>query len=341
MDSILSQNPINEQYIDHLKQVRIIITHADCVDGIASAIIIADAIKAKHIQLYVGSQQHLELEPEPGMLFCDCSPKTKTKRFLEAGAMVFDHHESAKEITQQFVEKGLGYYGETNNGIAGAKIAYQLIWFPLMSPFIDWTISKSNNLQKLAELASIRDTWQKNNPLWEEANILGSTLRFYPFKYWMDKVSSEKAGEFSKDELLVGKISYEKYLKQINKVADTAFHTIWADKKISVFSANGHFTSDVSELLRKRGQNITVGFSFNIENNIPKVCYSVRSDESFDCAQFCKHFGGGGHIRAAGFSVPVYAIDQNPFGLIIKLLNLFSVKEQICREKQPPDNVSN
>ena len=30
---------------------------------------------------------------------------------------------------------------------------------------------------------------------------------------------------------------------------------------------------------------------------------NVRSQEYFDCSEFAKNFGGGGHVRAAGFTV--------------------------------------
>lgn len=48
---------------------------------------------------------------------------------------------------------------------------------------------------------------------------------------------------------------------------------------------------------------------------------STRSHTTFDCAEFARIHGGGGHTRAAGFRVPLYLGDLQPYTTIRGLVN--------------------
>jgi hypothetical protein len=50
---------------------------------------------------------------------------------------------------------------------------------------------------------------------------------------------------------------------------------------------------------------------------------STRSHTTFDCAAFAKAHGGGGHTRAAGFALDVYAGDRNPYAYVRELVEVW------------------
>jgi len=75
-----------------------------------------------------------------------------------------------------------------------------------------------------------------------------------------------------------------------------------------------------------------VGFSYKTDEGKPIVIFSTRSHADFNCGAFCKAHGGGGHTKAAGFSVPldlgrslrrVSGPDPNPFQHFLEILEAY------------------
>jgi nanoRNase/pAp phosphatase (c-di-AMP/oligoRNAs hydrolase) len=79
-------------------------------------------------------------------------------------------------------------------------------------------------------------------------------------------------------------------------------------------------TSDGAELLGD-SVDLLVGFSYGVEDDVPKVKLSMRSHTGVDCAAIAKAHGGGGHTAAAGCSMRVDAEDPHPFAFVKRLLS--------------------
>ena len=90
--------------IEKLKQVRVIITHANCPDGIASAILLHDALPEAGIRFLTHrTKEYRELPAHAGMLFCDIAPPSeRVELFRALGAIVLDHHKSAEALVKRF-----------------------------------------------------------------------------------------------------------------------------------------------------------------------------------------------------------------------------------------------
>ena len=118
--------------IDKIRAVDHILVHENCSDGTASAMILKDVLPyAKITFMQYETEAHKTLEPEPGQLFCDLSPhRDRYKAFLDAGAIVLDHHKTAKGVVMPFVEAGLGAFGDeiTDPGVCGAVLAFREVW---------------------------------------------------------------------------------------------------------------------------------------------------------------------------------------------------------------------
>lgn len=75
---------------DQLARVTRIVTHANCADGRACAILAGDVLPQATIEfLQHNSQAHRELEADPGILFCDFAPtRDRVDEFVAAGALI-------------------------------------------------------------------------------------------------------------------------------------------------------------------------------------------------------------------------------------------------------------
>src|SRR5882724_8183379 len=61
--------------LEKLKGVTHIITHADCPDGVASAMVLRQVLPTAEVRaIQYETHEHKKLEAKPGMLFCDFSP---------------------------------------------------------------------------------------------------------------------------------------------------------------------------------------------------------------------------------------------------------------------------
>jgi hypothetical protein len=313
----------------NISNVRKIIAHLNCSDGTASAMLLHDALpKAEVIFIQYKTPEADALQPEPGLLFCDFSPRDRIDEFLEAGAIVLDHHESVKDAVYRFVERDQGVFGDEKT--SGALLAYRHVWRPWFDR--EGRVGDGDTRWKLAEqlahLASVRDTWQTSHEHWELSCIQHNMLSFFSTDHWLNRSIYIGKNDI---EWKVGEINYHNYRRKIEKcVTKNVLRTSWAGLNVAILSGGGAFVSDASEMLRNQGMNLCIGFFYTVEEGVPKICFSVRSDDQFDSASFAKFFGGGGHTKAVGLSLKATTRDRHPFGLVIDLLDEYS------RHSAPP-----
>jgi len=315
--------------IEKLRAVNHLVTHADCPDGRASAMIIRDVMP--HVKVtfaQYNTDHHKSLPAEPGMLFCDFSPHPDTvKQFLDVGTLVLDHHRTAKSIVAPFVEAGLGAFGDEvlNRGVCGASLAYTEVWKAFHSSLgeeDDTAAAHRRTVSELAITAGIRDTWVKESPRFREACEQADALTFWPW----EKIESASWRQW-KDLLEIGPILYGRSLTRVDKSIEKAHRFVSpGGRRVMVFEGTKP-TSDAAEKMAD-SVDLTMGFMFLVEDGKQKLIYSTRSRGSFDCSAFSAAYGGGGHTNAAGFPQFLQHHTPQPYALAEMLLAQYEKVEE-------------
>jgi hypothetical protein len=309
---------------DLLLKVKRVIVHGNCPDGMASAMFLYNALGIEPEFLIHGRDEYINLEAEPGMLFCDITPPAlRYQEFIDAGAIVLDHHKKAESIVKAFGERGVFADEEQDPGVSGAVLAFREVWKPLVSD--TKTPYQLSNAESIAKLIGIADTWQDKSPLWDDAGHLVAAVMFYPWEYWRRHVgNSDCLWAFDK-EIMIGQMIFTDRLTQAEKCAKEAYKFEHAGYNVAVFNDLAKLSSDVAQVLRGQGYNVIAGFKYSKQNDnspMPIICFSLRSDGKISVSDFACTFdeGGGGHTLAAGFSMEMDERDTNPF---VAFKNLF------------------
>lgn len=268
-----------------------LITHANCPDGIASAMIIAAALPGIEVVFCdYNTEQHRSLIPGAGDLFCDFTPhRTTVDAFVSAGAVVLDHHAGQRDIVERFGERGV-YADEP--GVSGASLAWSDAWSPL------WGNASYSQLHEFAMLAGIRDTWQRSHPRWDDACAQAAALVFYGPEWLIGG-----APWLTAEQLRVGAITHERRLAAARSAASRSFPF----GNAVLLNDTERLVSDVADYLRRVSSAYGILAAFNYDVNAAGdvvIRFSVRSiDPRIDVLPIALANGGGGHARAAGFSV--------------------------------------
>jgi len=287
---------------EQLMAVKTIITHADCADGMASAMILKHALPRAEVQFVQYGSSREKVEPGPGQLWCDMSPpEARAEEFVAAGAIVLDHHKTAKAVVERFGE--LGVFADENEepGVSGALLAFRHVWDPMRvrSP-------RSPLVEDFALLAGTRDTWQRNVASWEDACAQGEVLTFYDSSYWLGL----RRPWVTDEEMKLGRVLRAKKLKTAESLATNAL-VLGSCAVFPSITAS----SDVAEALRvqDRGLKVAVGFGYVcIDPCHMDLVFSLRSlDVAVDVSAIARSKGGGGHRAAAGFSESAYQYGVN------------------------------
>lgn len=319
--------------IDKLKNVKRLVTHANCPDGIASALIVKDALPDVEV-LFVkhGTEQHrnLDLETHTGVLFCDFTPHGNIQDWIDVEAIVLDHHPTQRDVTMRFVEAGLGAYGENDRGECGAWLAYEKVWFPIKEGG-ELFSGQRHAVREFAELAGVRDTWKKDDPRWQAACAQAEELMFWGQETDLGNFIMTTGMTYP-----IGKRLFDKKLDSA-RTAISESHTFTTPKGTRVLMFQGVYpTSDAAELLDKdrdetnphQGQiddvyrpDIVAGFHYRVDAGKLQLTFSTRSHTGYDVGAFCKAYGGGGHTAAAGFTVARSPeVGANPYRVFRDLL---------------------
>lgn len=284
--------------ISKILNIKRIISHKDCADGVASALIINTVCPNASIEfMQYNTKDHIEMVIEPNMIFCDFSPHaSKIQECIDNECIVLDHHRTQESIVKQFK---YGFFGDEKKdpGISGAMLAYNEIYSPII---------KDKLVQKIAQIIGIRDTWQKDNIMWTDACKLSLVMKFVPYNILFGLNPSSLLNDYK----WLGDSLYSKQINDANYCLDNSYRFI-SNKgtKVIVFESV-EATSDACEIDASKS-DLIVGFHYNLKEG--KIIYSTRSRGIFDCGKMCKSFGGGGHTNAAGFLYPFSCKDINPY----------------------------
>lgn len=239
---------------DRLRAVHTIVTHANCPDGIASAILLHDVLpEAKIVFVQHQTLEHKSLPVSEGVLFVDFAPhETQAQQFVEAGAMILDHHKTARAIVEAFGDNGRFGDEVQDPGVADT------------CPFLNSNQSR-----------------------------------------WLPRME-------------IGELLIAKHTKSTQKAVAKSFKFKSLAGTRVVMLSNVGAVNDAAELLREEA-DLVVAFGYEVEDNMPKIYFSTRTGRSFDCGTFCKDHGGGGHTKAAGFNMPLPAL--NPYTAFRQVLD--------------------
>jgi hypothetical protein len=284
--------------IDRLLGITNIYVHGSCPDGTASARICEQAFRMLRKDPQIHSVQYgselRAIQPQSNQLFVDITPsQDRWEEWKSVNPVVLDHHESVKHIVE-----GLdGVFGGSDE--SGASLAFEHIMKPIyesrsLDPvyLTDW--------QVFSHLSMIRDTWKKNDPLWSDAAALAQALLFYGFRRVIDH-------DLDMTELMrIGKIALDNTCRKAEQTAHGASisDVLIRGKtvKIGTFNCTDKVLAEAADILIDNGCNLVVGYFFTY-NGTQKCIMSLRSDGSINVADLAKIRGGGGHARAASFTV--------------------------------------
>lgn len=307
-----------------IQAVRTIVSHDNCGDGTASALLLRDAIPDAEVQfVQYGTAAYRDLVASPGMLFCDiCPPAERAEEFVRAGAIVLDHHRTARAVVEKFGSNGV-FADETREpGVSGAMLAYREVWGPLKAT--QSAPSVQAWAEKFATLTGIRDTWQNKSPLWDEACRQGNLMHFMPNTDWLRISLPELAANWDSHFEWIGHVLTARHTKAVQKsIGRAGQYQTARGTRVVIFNSTAH-TSDAVESLGAEA-DLVAGFAYEVESGQERMSVSSRSRNNFDCSAFAKMFGGGGHLRAAGFSVPVG--EKSPYNTILELISQFEANQ--------------
>lgn len=327
--------------IDEFKKTKTIVTHANCADGMMSAILLHDVLPSAEILfLTYNTKEHAELEAKPGMLFCDMTPpRARFQEFLseDLGTIVLDHHVKAKDLVLAFGKRGFFADENEDPGISGAVLAHDLIWHPEQKLRMSLSDNGAGFLQRVAEitdvveLVGIYDTWQKYHSRWMEACYLTEVLRFFPWLHWRDQSCcsptryaptrgdplDDGVPSFSwwwEEQKRIGQTLLDRKASRLSKTSEGAARVMTTAKLRYMIVNDYYAANDVLEA-HKDDIDLAIGF-MHVPNQIR---ISLRSNGKFDCGSFATLHGGGGHTNASGCVIT----SDSPFVDIIRAIQRY------------------
>jgi hypothetical protein len=311
---------------EQLANIKIVVTHENCQDGMASALLLKDALRDRPVDIRFvqhGTVALAELKAEPGMLFCDFAPPAeRAQEFLEAGALILDHHRTARAVVESFGANGIFADEKANPGVCGAVLAYEHVWKPLNPEPVS---HEAAWIENFARLAGIRDTWQRQSPDWEKACAQAELLFFMGPDRLLAGTLSGLAAKWATDFTWIGDVLMERNARSVQKGIKGAFRFKTGNGLRVIMFEGVSKSSDTAEAVGSEF-DLVIGFGYVCDDPArpPKLILSTRSHTDFDCAAFVSRFGGGGHTKAAGCTIEAEPLEAtpNPYKLVMDLLDL-------------------
>jgi len=318
--------------LEDLNNVHTILVHKNCPDGTASGMILKHALNRPVVFLQYGTNEYTNLQAIPGMLFCDATPPhDRVQEFVDAGAIVLDHHKGAQDVVAKFGEHGVFADEKVEPGVCGAVLAYREVWVPLLGPM--------GEVADFALVAGIRDTWQTKSPRWAESCAQASWVMFFGEE---ECLKAPIFGDLDrwKFRQSVGDMLFAEHMRKITKAVGGSFRTSINGLRVAILQGASN-SSDAAEMFGEASEvDVVVGFSYYNEvdpdreqwstefsKGLKLVC-SCRSRTAFDVSKLAKFYGGGGHTKAAGFTTQVEEGHYNPYLKILELIDNYVVANQ-------------
>lgn len=211
--------------------------------------------------------------------------------------VLLDHHLTAEKNLAGFRSACCGkvHFDLTK---CGAILAWEY-FFPL-SP-----------VPQLLRWIQSRDLWKWDEP---DTKVFLTWLDTQPktFEAWrqilcMDDKTLELA-------LQVGASLVQQVEGMCQAIVSNALPVTIADAQGLMVNSSGVLRSEVGELLAKKSK--TFGLVWRVVGEGRVLC-SLRSEPGYDVEQLASLFGGGGHVTAASFTLPVSQLTSLALGQVV------------------------
>jgi hypothetical protein len=292
-----------------LKDVKQVYFHDSCPDGTTSAFIVASAFRAlpnpEFIPIQHGTDLMEKLVPQEGQMFIDiCPPKDRWEEWKQFNPIILDHHETTKHVVL-----GLGgVYGE-NETHSGAMLAFEEVFEPLWDSHMA-DRNEFETMRSIATHAMIRDTWKKDHECWIEAQSLMMAFQLHGSKKLIKEAREKLMTDHRFHDLMsIGRSLWEANDTKAKKLAKNAHHRTevfigMGDLKIASFNCTDPLISESANFLIEKSEiDVAIGYFYIFQDNKKCAVVSIRTNSKVSASAIANANGGGGHPRAAGFSI--------------------------------------
>ena len=284
-----------------MKHHSIVVTHGNCPDGAASAVLAklispdAHAVFAYHDRIDSQVLDAVKQLHDGGALYIadiSCGEEAlqeacRQLRDKNAGLFIYEHHISRSFLKDFVLPEGLE--GEI---IFDLKRCGSRIFFDTYLPRQPEVLRPYRDLIRLT---NDRDLWINE---YIESAQLGALHSIYGDERYVARFLKNPSVLFAEKENVL--LDYEKELmmRRMQKLMSTIEIFTDADGyRYGIMVGEGKASEVCNTAIHKHN----LEYVFLIDYNNKRA--SVRSNKEFDCAAFSSSHGGGGHERAAGFPI--------------------------------------
>lgn len=292
----------------------ICIYHGNCADGFTAAWAVYKAL-GPAIEYYPGIYGKLPPDVKgKHVIMVDFSYKRPVLEEMAAKAqtmIVLDHHKTAAEDLAGYPYPGSHYdqdnIMEFDRDFGNRSKIHVLFDMNRSGAGITWDYFHPGKPRPLlVEYVEDRDLWRFKRPLSREVNAYIFAYD-YLFKNWdfLDSAMIDESGIVRIAEY--GAAIERKHHKDVKELVATCRRWIRI-KNTVIWGASIPYTltSDAGHLMAE-GQPFAACYWDTPDGRV----FSLRStDEGVDVSEIAKKYGGGGHARAAGFTVPFSRIGE-------------------------------
>ncbi len=264
------------------------IYHGNCLDGFAAAWAVRHALGVE-VEFHKGIHQQTPPDVSDRDVFLvDFSDKKDVLISMlktAASITILDHHITAVQDLLELMDSG-ELKGLFNMNKSGAMLAWE--WF-----------HPEQQAPDIIAFIQDRDLWKFEL---EGSREINAALSSYPFDFsvW-DTLMASGDAEIA-DLKNIGAAIERKLQKDIEELlASGVRRMVIAGYDVPVLNAPSAYVSDAGHIM-----SINEPFAACYWDHAAGRSFSLRSSETgVDVAEVAKKFGGGGHAKAAGFTVEI------------------------------------
>lgn len=318
---------------------KLILTHANCVDGCCCRAILeqkfgkeADYIEVDYADFnpdipvrYEKFKAETESYNNTEVIMADiCLSEEFIEMFLKNKnkVTIIDHHKTVIPLMNKLREKlkdnpdlPLHLIFSDNNDVCGAKMT----WLEYGS---------HKEIPKMIDIVEDYDLWQFK---FEETAFFHAALlengmqpKDIEKSYWVELLNNPELFEAKTKS---GESIYKDYMKLLKEYSYTAKEVVLDGHKGLMVNAPLKYRSDLGNIVAEQSGTFAMIWE-KTEDGI--VSCSLRSKPGFDVSVIAEKFKGGGHTNAAAFRVN----DENTFHtLIVNELKNFLTEKSIINKK--------
>lgn len=291
---------------------RLIITHANCVDGCCSCAILKEKYQDEATYLEVDYADANPSYPERYEAFISvakevkngevimadiCLTKPIVEMFLEKKnhVVIIDHHKTMKptidelrELKHKYPETKIEIHFSDDNTQSGAMLTWKYL-NPNIEPPLIVKIVEDYDLWRFA--------FEEETKGFHAAILDGKQPKDYDKQFFIDLLKDE-----TKVHAMIqkGKIIYHDYIEMLKQYAEGAEPVKLNGYSGLMVNAPMQYRSDLGDIVNKMSGSYAMIWE---EQPDGIVACSLRSVKGFDVKSIAEKFGGGGHTEAAAFRV--------------------------------------